>query len=108
MARYRHLLLVCTHDRDASDPRGSCAARGSRELLGQLKGLAHEHGEVETVRATASGCLGMCKRGCAVAVFSEDVPAAETWYCHVTPDDAEALFEGHVLGGERVERLVDK
>ena len=108
MARFRHILFVCTNERAPGDPRGSCAARGAKELLGRLKALTHEHGLQGKVRATAAGCLDMCAGGCAVAVFSEEGPAPQTWYVGVTPDDAEALFESHVLAGKRLERLTDK
>ena len=108
MARYEHVLFVCTNERDPDDPRGSCTARGGVELLGRLKALTHEHGLKGKVRATASGCLDMCGSGCAVAVFSQDAPAAQTWYAHVTPDDAEELFRNHVLQGKCLKRLVQE
>lgn len=108
MGRFRHVLFVCTHGRDASDPRSSCAARGGEDLLASLKRLTHEHGLKGKVRVTSCGCLDMCTRGCAVAVFSEGDPAPETWYSAVTPDDASALFDSHVLGQERLDSLVEK
>lgn len=107
MARFKHVLFVCTNDRDASDPRGSCAARGGEELLGRLKELVAEHKLKGKVRVTRSGCLDYCAKGCAVATFSAGKPAPETWYTHATVADAEALFESHVLRDERLARLVE-
>ncbi len=108
MARFDHMVFVCTNERDPSDPRGSCAMRGSRDILDRLKQLVHEHKLKGKVRVTSSGCLDYCAKGCTVAVFSGDPRIRETWYTHVTPADADELFEKHILGGERVERLVER
>ena len=108
MARFRHLVFVCTNDRDPGDPRGSCTARGSAAILDRLKELTHEHKLKGKVRVTSSGCLDYCAKGCTVAVFSEDPSIRETWYTRVTPADADELFQKHILGGERLERLVER
>ncbi len=107
MARYEHMLFVCTNLREASDPRGSCQARGALKLLDRLKELTHAHQLKGKVRATSSGCLDCCARGITVAVFSAGAPAAQTWYTRVTPEDADELFQTHVLSGRRVERLAE-
>ena len=107
MARFKHIFFVCTNSRDASDPRGDCQTRSGPELLSRLKALTAEHKLKGQVRVTRSGCLDYCAKGCALAVFSETLPAGETWYTHVTPADADALFESHVIRGERLERLVE-
>jgi (2Fe-2S) ferredoxin len=108
VARYQHLVFVCTNERDPSDPRGSCTARGSAAILDRLKELTHEHKLKGRVRVTQSGCLDYCAKGCTVAVFSRDPRLRETWYTRVTPADAEELFNSHILKGERVERLVEE
>lgn len=107
MARFRDILFVCTNERDSSDSRGSCAGRGSRELLDRLKALTKEHKLKGKVRVTASGCLDYCAKGCTVAVFSADSQHPETWYTHVRPEDADELFQTHVLEGRVLERLVE-
>lgn len=107
MARFKHVLFVCTNSRDKADARGDCANRGGAELLSRLKELTAVHKLKGQVRVTRSGCLDYCAKGCALAVFSEGLPARETWYTHVTPGDADALFESHVLRGEQLTRLVE-
>jgi (2Fe-2S) ferredoxin len=57
-----------------------------------LKGLA---------RANAAGCLDACAHGPTVVVYPEGV-----WYGGVTPADVREIVERHLLGGERVERLL--
>ena len=97
MARFEHVIFVCTRERPPDDPKGCCSAKGSVELLSRLKNLIDKHGLKGRVRATSSGCLDFCAKGCTVAVFSADTDHPETWYTRTTPDDAEALFESHIL-----------
>ena len=107
MARFKHILFVCTNSRDKDDARKDCATRGGAELLSRLKELTALHKLKGQVRVTRSGCLDYCAKGCVLAVYSEGLPARETWYTHVTPSDADALFESHVLRGEQLTRLVE-
>jgi (2Fe-2S) ferredoxin len=107
-ARFDHLIFVCTNERDPSDARGCCAARGSLAVLDRLKALTQEHKLKGKVRATPSGCLDFCAKGCTVVVFSRESALGETWYTHVTPADADELFTCHVLEGKRLERLWEK
>lgn len=107
MARFEHLVLVCNNRREANDPRGSCSARGSAQLVDRLKELTHEHKLRGRVRVTTTGCLDGCAKGCTVAVFSADPLRRETWYANVMPADADELFRTHVLEGRRLERLVE-
>ena len=104
MPRFEHRLFVCTHRRDGTDSRGSCAERGSQELLVKLQKLRDEHKLKGKVRITASGCLDYCVKGCSAVAFSsgssDDTQQAETWYTHLTSDDANELFEKHILRGE--------
>jgi (2Fe-2S) ferredoxin len=121
MARFEHLLFVCTNSREAQSPgsagspgspKPSCAARGGEALLARLKELTREHRLQGKVRVTRSGCLDYCSKGCALVAFSADAPAAQTWYTHVTAADAEALFNSHVLQGkcytERLDSRADR
>jgi (2Fe-2S) ferredoxin len=112
MARFRHLLFVCQKERPPDDPKGSCVGRGSAELLDRLKELTHEHGLKGQVRVTSSGCLDYCAKGITVFAFSPGTPHAETWYTGLTPQDAERLFDRHVVEGqplsERVEPIKPK
>ncbi len=107
MTRFEHIFFVCQNRRDPGDPRGSCAARGSEQLLARFKQLVEANKLKGRVRATASGCLDLCAKGCCVVVFSRDPARAETWYTRVRPEDADELFRVHVLEGRRLERLAE-
>jgi (2Fe-2S) ferredoxin len=107
MARFQHLLLVCSNVRPENDPRGSCTGRGSAAVLERLKGLVQEHGLKGKVRAVSCGCLDLCAGGPNVVVFSADPALGETWYSKVSAADAEELFREHVQHGKRLARLVN-
>lgn len=50
---------------------------------------------------TASGCLGQCGNGPMVLVLPEMV-----WYCRVSPQEIPPLVEQHLLGGQRVKKML--
>ena len=105
MARFQHLVFVCTNARGEDDPRGCCQSRGGQELLDRLKELTRQHHLAGKVRVTRSGCLDYCAKGCALVIFSAAPAPQETWYTRAGPSDADALFESHILRGEPLERL---
>jgi (2Fe-2S) ferredoxin len=106
MARFKHILFVCQNERELDNPKGSCKQKGSDKILSRMKELVTQHNLKGKVRVTSSGCLDLCAKGCAIAAFSEGQP--ETWYTRVKVEDADAIFESHVLRGERLVRLVDQ
>ncbi len=108
MARFKHMVFVCTKERDIDDPKGSCAVRGAHGLLDRMKSLTKEHKLKGRVRVTSSGCLDYCEKGCTVAVFSSEGEARETWYTRLETSDADRLFESHILNGKRLEDRVEK
>jgi len=96
----RH-LFICTNRRDPSNPKGSCAAKGSEALKERFKKELYERGLKGRVRANAAGCLDQCEHGCTVVVYPE-----QAWYGKVTVEDVREIIERHILGGEVVERLL--
>lgn len=108
MARFDHIVFVCTKERDKDDKKGSCYHRGGPELLDRMKHLTKEHKLKGRVRVTSSGCLDYCAKGCAVAIFSAGKPAPETWYTRLSEKDADRLFEEHILEGRRLDEFVER
>ena len=100
MAKFLRHLFVCTNERGPDDPRGSCTARGSAEVLEALKEKAHAAGLKRIVRVNRAGCLDQCSHGVTVVVYPEAV-----WYGGVTPEDVDEIVERHLVGGEPVQRL---
>ena len=59
---YRLHVFCCTNERDESDPRGCCHARGGTALRNYMKAKAKKMG-ARGIRVNASGCLDRCELG---------------------------------------------
>jgi (2Fe-2S) ferredoxin len=94
-------VFICTNRRDPSNPKGSCAAKGSEAIREEFKKQIYERGLKGRMRANAAGCLDQCENGCTVVVYPEQV-----WYGHVKPEDVNEIIEEHLLKGNIVERLL--
>lgn len=85
----------------AEGGRGSCAARGSTEIVSKLRlALAAEPSLWDTTGVTECGCLGPCTEGPTLVVYPEGV-----WYAGVRADDVDEIVREHLVGGRAVERL---
>jgi (2Fe-2S) ferredoxin len=94
-------LFVCVNRRPAGHPKGSCAERGSEEIVVRLKEALAKRGIAkDVVRACSSSCLDLCEIGVAVVQEPEHVA-----YGGVTLDDVEAIADA-AARGEVVSRLV--
>jgi (2Fe-2S) ferredoxin len=94
-------LFVCTNRRPEGHPKGSCAQKGSEELVPRLKEALAQRGVAKSVvRACSASCLDMCETGISIVQEPEHVA-----YGHVTLDDVDELAEA-AARGEVVERLV--
>jgi (2Fe-2S) ferredoxin len=92
---------VCTNRRPDGHPKGSCAEKGSEEVVSRLKEALAKRGiNKDLVRACSSSCLDLCEVG--VAVLQEPEHVA---YGRVTLDDVETIADA-VASGEVVQRLV--
>ncbi|MCA9659718.1 MAG: (2Fe-2S) ferredoxin domain-containing protein [Myxococcales bacterium] len=90
-----HLIFVCQNMRDTADPRGSCMARGSRELLEHLKGRRAKEGLKTRLRVMGATCLGACESGIVALVVDGD---GATFYGRMDRASADALLDERVLG----------
>ncbi len=101
MPQRERYLFVCTNQRAADDPRGSCGARGSAGVKQALKeqlsvaGLASQK-----ARVCASSCLDQCSSGVTILVEPDHF-----FYGRVTPADVPEIVAA-LARNERVERLV--
>ena len=97
---YRHHVFACYTQRPAGHPRGSCGAVGAQPLWERL-GKKLEATGLTDIGFTAAGCLGFCNAGPLMVVYPDGV-----WYRPTTPEDVDEIVEGHLIRGERVDRLV--
>jgi (2Fe-2S) ferredoxin len=94
-------LFVCINRRPEGHPKGSCAAKGSEQIVTLLKeALARRGAAKELVRACSSSCLDLCESG--VSVLHEPAHVA---YGGVTASDVEEMADA-VARGQVVRRLV--
>jgi len=100
MAPFEKHVFVCTNQRPADHPRGSCGTEPGEALQKAFKQAIAEHGLGRRIRANRSGCLDQCEHGPTVVVYPEAV-----WYGGVTLDDVPEIVATHLAGGQPVERL---
>lgn len=94
MGQYRTHVFVCTNG-------PYCGFDGNVEgLLSRLKQRVAEAGLGSEVRINRAGCLNQCGHGPNVVVYPDDV-----WYNGVQVEDADEVFEEHIVRGRPVERL---
>jgi (2Fe-2S) ferredoxin len=92
---YERHVFVCT--------RGEWCPAVDGDGLGvhaRLKELVRAAGLSDRVRVNHAGCFSQCGNGPMVVVYPEAV-----WYAAVTPADAEAIVEDHLVNGRPVGRL---
>jgi len=94
-------ILVCLNQRPAGNPKGSCADKGSEDLLSALKTAVAERGLKEQVMVVGTRCLKHCSQGSTLALQPENV-----WYAKVTRADVDEICDAHLHGASVVERLL--
>ena len=57
--------------------------------------------KIPDIRVNNAGCLERCELGPNLVIYPEGV-----WYHFETKDDIDEILERHIIGGERVERLI--
>lgn len=100
MPHRERYFFVCTNRREEGHPKGSCAAKGSEELVRELKAALLRHQLAGQMRACSSSCLDLCEIGATIVVEPEHVA-----YGHVTVADVEDIVVA-ASKGEVVARLV--
>jgi (2Fe-2S) ferredoxin len=100
MPHHARYLFVCTNRRAPGHAKGSCADKGSEELVPKLKAAIAELGGKGVVRACASGCLDLCEIGASIVQEPDHVA-----YGNVTEADLPEIAAA-ALRGEVVRRLV--
>ena len=87
------LVLVCGGT--------GCHASDSEKIVAKFQQLITEHGMEGKLQASIAGCFGFCEKGPIVKVFPENV-----FYVQVKLEDVEEIFEQHLVGGQKVKRLL--
>ena len=96
----KRYLFVCTNRREENNPKGSCAQKGSEEVVKKLKEAIKKNGSGLEIRACSTSCLDLCEIGISVVQEPEHVA-----YGRVTLSDVAELAQA-AAEGRIVERLV--
>jgi len=106
--QYKHLLGLRLGTEITPDTRmvlvcggTGCHASDSEKILQKFQQAIKDNGLEEKVHASMAGCFGFCEKGPIVKIFPEDV-----FYVQVKPSDVDEIVAQHLVGGQRVERLL--
>jgi (2Fe-2S) ferredoxin len=102
MSYYERHVFFCCNERDPSDPRGCCSAKGASEMRDYAKQRVKALGLAGAgkVRVNQAGCLDRCEEGPCMVVYPDAV-----WYTYVDRADIDEIIEEHLRHGRPVERL---
>ena len=103
MPKPERVVYVCGNQRPQGHPRGSCAQKGSREVLMKFAEQMDSQGLMGKVTLAQTSCVGPCFEGPLVSVQPDD-----TWYKNVGASDVEDIVKGHLINGDPVQRCVMK
>ena len=99
---YEHHVFFCLNRRD-SDDRPSCANCGSEKMQEYTKKRIKKLGLAGPgkVRINKAGCLDRCELGPVLVIYPD-----ETWYTYLDETDIDEIIDTHIVGKQRVERLL--
>ena len=80
-----------------------CKASDSAKIVENFRASLAAHGVADKVEVVVPGCFGFCEKGPIVKIIPDN-----TFYTSVHPEDVEEIVTSHILGGEKVERLLYK
>jgi (2Fe-2S) ferredoxin len=100
MPHRKRYLFICTNRRDEGNPKGSCAQKGSEDVVKKMKEAIKTKNVGLEIRACSSSCLDLCEIGISVVQEPEHVA-----YGHVTLSDVDEIVDC-AAKGTVVERLV--
>ncbi|AKU25125.1 (2Fe-2S) ferredoxin domain-containing protein [Massilia sp. MB5] len=97
---YPQHVFFCTNQRE--EGRSCCGGFGAQAAQEHAKRRIKELGlsGPGKVRINKAGCLDRCQEGPLLVVYPEGV-----WYTYVDDNDIDDIIDGHLLGGQIVERL---
>ena len=78
-----------------------CRASRSVEVVNAIKEQLSRHGLEDSVRLCVTGCHGFCEQGPVMIIEPDD-----TFYCHLSPEDAFEVVSQTLVKGEIVDRLL--
>ena len=99
MAKPLYHVFVCTQQRPAGHPRGSCAEKGCADVYNAFSMAIAKRNLFTRIALTQTGCLGPCQTGSNVLVYPGSV-----MYIQMMPEDVERIIDEHLLGDTKKEK----
>ncbi|MCT4588097.1 MAG: NADH-quinone oxidoreductase subunit NuoF [Carboxylicivirga sp.] len=93
MAKFKNHILVCGGT--------GCRASQGEEIVQNLTKVLEDNSLENEVQVVRTGCFGFCEKGPVVKMVPDN-----TFYVHVTPEDAPEIVAEHLVKGRKVERLL--
>ncbi len=94
-------VFICGHQRAPENPRESCNAKNSLEVIRTLKIMTKKAG-LNEVRVQKSGCLDFCENGISCVIYPE-----ATWYTlDGSQEQLTRILEEHLKNGIIVENAL--
>lgn len=78
-----------------------CKSSDSSRIIESLKTEIEIAGLTDEVQVSITGCFGFCEKGPIVMINPDN-----TFYVHVTPEDAPDIVSEHLIKGKVVDRLL--
>ncbi|MBR5018464.1 MAG: NADH-quinone oxidoreductase subunit NuoF [Bacteroidales bacterium] len=78
-----------------------CKASESAKIVETFKASIAAHGITDKVDVVVTGCFGFCEKGPIVKIMPDN-----TFYTSVRSVDVEEIVTQHIIGGNKVERLL--
>ena len=78
-----------------------CKASESAKIVENFHASIDAHGIADKVDVVVTGCFGFCEKGPIVKIMPDN-----TFYTSVRPADVEEIVTSHIIGGNKVERLL--
>lgn len=78
-----------------------CVSSESPKIEENLKEVLKEKGLDKEIHVIKTGCFGFCEKGPIVKIDPDNV-----FYIEVKPSDAREIVENHIIGGNKIERLL--
>ena len=78
-----------------------CTSSLSNKIAENLRNIIAEKGLSDDVQVVLTGCFGFCEKGPIVKIMPDN-----TFYTEVKPEDAQEIVEEHIIGGNKVTRLL--
>jgi len=101
LGKRRFYVFLCTNERPADNPKGSCVGGGAVAVRDAFTEVIEREGLRSAVRVVKASCLDNCARGPVLAIYPDDV-----WYQGVKAADVAEIVESHFKRGQPVERLL--